>query len=104
MHPTCPGVQPVVPVESACPVLDPPVLPVPVSDPDPLDPPVVSVSSSPPTVVPRLLVDAAPEVPEDQLSPELSGGPIGSTEPHPASTTNMGTHRIARDRSSIIAP
>ena len=78
-------------------MLEPPVLPVPEPDPDPVDPSVWLVSSPSPTVVPTPLAeDAVVEVPEDQLSPELSGGPIGSTDPQPASTTNRSTHRIAR--------
>lgn len=81
-------------MESAWPVLEPPVLPVEPPVPDPVDPPLDPVS---PSVVPSPLADdTVVELPEDQLSPELSGGPIGSTDPHPASTTNKDTHRIAR--------
>ncbi len=78
---TCPDDEAEVPPVEAKPVVPPVVVPSSVSPP-------VSVSRSPNEVVPA---NVSPEV---KLSPELSGGPIGSTEPQPASRTNTAVQRI----------
>lgn len=87
--------QPPLPEPSTCAPVE---VPVPLLPDDEPAPPVTVLE---PSSVSAPDAESTPEAPEvaaspplvDQLSPELSGGPMGSTEPHPASRSISGVHR-----------